>query len=130
MIIKKIYNGLINSIRGLWFAYKWDKSFRIEVWFGLFFILFGFLMWPLTKTEFVLLSLSYLLILTTELINTSLEKILEKVHPEFDEAVGMGKDIASAAVLMTIIFAIIVMITIFISHNGLQNLSPYMARGL
>ena len=42
------------------------------------------------------------LVIALELINTAIEKLLNKLHPEFDETIGLAKDIsASAAVSYT-----------------------------
>jgi len=106
--MKKIIISIKNALRGLRHAYKWDKSFRLEVWgFGVF-VIVGVLLWPLSGIEFILLTLSYFLILITELINTAVEQMLERLHPEKDELIGKSKDIASAAVFMAFVFAIIV----------------------
>ncbi len=107
-MIKKIINSVKNAIRGLKHAYKWDKSFRLEVWGSVGFIIVGVLLWPLSGMEVILLTLSYFLILITELINTAVEQMLERLHPEKHELIGKSKDIASAAVFMAFIFAIIV----------------------
>ena len=111
--MKKIIVSIGNAIRGLKYAYKWDKSFRLEAWGFAGFIVVGILLWPLSGIEFILLTLSYLLILITELINTAVEQMLERLHPEKHELIGKSKDIASSAVFMAFIFAIIVVAVMF-----------------
>jgi len=107
-MIKKIIHSVLNAVAGLEHAYKWDKSFRMEVWGSVGFAAVGVLLWPLSGIEFILLTMAYLLILITELINTAVEQMLERLHPEKDELIGKSKDIASAAVLMAFVFAIVV----------------------
>jgi len=109
-MIKKIIGSVHNATAGLAHAYKWDKSFRMEVWGSVGFIIVGALLWPLSGVEFILLTLAYLLILITELINTAVEQMLERLHPERHELIGKSKDIASAAVLMAFVFAIVVVV--------------------
>ncbi len=114
--MKKIIISIKNALRGLKYAYKWDKSFRLEVYGSAVFIIVGILLWPLSGIEFILLTLSYFLILITELINTAVEKMLERLHPEKNEIIGKSKDIASAAVFMAFVFVIIVIITLIQTH--------------
>ena len=114
--IVKIVRSVGYSINGLKNAYRRDKSFRMEVWGSVAFLAFGYLFWPLEPYEFLFLSLSFCLILIAELINTAFERALERLHPEHHELIGASKDIASAAVLIAFVFAIIVGLTIIINH--------------
>ncbi len=112
MFAKKIIRSIGYSLDGLRYAYRHDLSFRMETWGSIAFFLFGYLLWPLTSIEFLFLTLSLLLIFITELINTAFERSLERLHPQRHELIGMSKDIASSAVLLAFIFAIIVALTI------------------
>lgn len=106
-------------MRGIRFAYQSDKSFHMEVWGCFPFIAIAFLLWPLTETEFLFLILAYALILVTELTNTALETAFKKLHPEHHELIGASKDIASGAVLVSFIFAGIVVAIITFAHSSL-----------
>lgn len=113
---KKISKSTVYALNGLWYAYQHDKSFRMETWGSIAFILFGYVLWPLTATEFLFLALSFFLILIAELINTAFERALERLHPERHELIGMSKDIASSAVLLAFVFAIVVALTILFNR--------------
>ena len=107
--IKKIIRSVRFALKGLRHAYHGDKSFRMEVVYGLPIYLFlGWLLAPFAPWEFVLFIFSYILILVIELVNTAFEKMLERVHPDEHELIGRSKDISAAAVLLACIFAIIV----------------------
>ena len=110
----KIVNSFKHASRGLKWAYIHDHSFRIEVWATSVVLLFGYFLWPLSQIEFLFLILGVALIYITELINTSFERALERLHPERHELIGKSKDIASSAVLIAVVFTWIVMIAIFI----------------
>jgi diacylglycerol kinase len=114
----KILRGLRHAIRGLREAYALDRSIRIEVGSSLFFLAFAVFFWPLRTTELLFLCLSYLLIFSVELLNTAIEKSLEKLHPEEDRVIGLIKDIACGAVLVTLLFAGLVLGTIVLTHLG------------
>lgn len=107
--IKKIYRSFRFGFHGLRHAYLGDRSFALEVNWGLpIYMLIGFFLAPLTTMEFVLLVGSYLLILIVELINTAYETMLARIHPEQHDLIGRGKDISAAAVAVAFLFALIV----------------------
>lgn len=108
MLIRKLLAGLRNSLAGLAHAYRRDASFRMEVWSAPVFLAFGYLASPLSPSEFLFLALAFALIIITELINTAFERALERLHPERHELIGATKDIASAAVLVAVCFALLV----------------------
>mgnify|MGYP001583562502 CR=1 FL=1 len=114
----KIFNSFRHAFRGIKFAYIHDKSFRIEVWATPLVFVFGYYFWPLAQTEILFLVLGVSLIYITELINTSFERALERLHPERHELIGRSKDIASSAVLVAVLFTFLVMILILLSHIG------------
>lgn len=112
-IIAKIINSTKYSLHGLRKAYKNDKSFWLEVNFGtVILIIVIFLLWPLTETQLLFLIGSYTLILIVELVNTSMERMLDRLHPQSDELIGLSKDIASAAVFLSIMFSFVVIFVI------------------
>jgi undecaprenol kinase len=97
-------------------AYRSDPNFKLQVWSSLVYIVFGYLVWPLSQSEVFFLLISYVLIIITELQNTSLEIALNHMHPERHENIGASKDIAAAAVLIAGLFALIVVLTITLSR--------------
>ncbi|MFM2374567.1 MAG: hypothetical protein RLZZ234_562 [Candidatus Parcubacteria bacterium] len=104
------------AIAGFCHAYRSDKNFRLQVQVLMFYPLFGWIVWPLSPTEILFLSLSYALILITELQNTSFEKALDRLHPELHDDIGASKDIAAAAVLTAGLFALVVVLVILTSR--------------
>lgn len=107
--VKKILRSFLYAVRGLRHAYKSDKSFRMEIQYGLpIYLVVVLYAYPLLTWEIILLTLSYMLILIVELVNTAFEKMLDKIHPEQHEMIGQSKDIAAAAVFIAFLFALIV----------------------
>ena len=120
----KIIRSIRFALEGMRHAYSSDKSFRMEVRYGLpiYFILAWFL-WPMESTELLIYLLSYFLILAVELLNTAIEKMLDRLHPEKHELIKRSKDIASAAVLVTFFFAVIVVFVIMYTHLAHNNVT-------
>lgn len=110
----KILRSFFFGWRGLRHAFHDDKSFRLEILLGLpVYVVFGYILAPLPPLEWLMFIGSYLLILIVELINTSIEKLLDRLHPEKHELIEHSKDIASGAVLLSLIFALAVVVTLF-----------------
>ena len=102
-----------NALRGIWFALRFDFSFKFQFFLGgLIYGAVGFLAWPLSSTAFLFLALSFFLILITELQNSSFESALDRLHPDLHEEIGRSKDMAAGAVLLSGIFALLVIVTI------------------
>ena len=115
-MLKKLWRSTIYSWQGLRYAYTQDKSFRLEVRMAPVFAAFGFIFWPLSPVELLFLTLSYLLILICELLNTAIEALLLRLHPEKHELIGAAKDTASAAVLLCILFSVFTAAVIAANH--------------
>ena len=107
-MIKKLYKNFLNSLNGLKVAFK-ENSFRLEILLGLFlvpYILFS-------NNELILkiiLSILYLLLLAFEIMNTSIEKLCDKITKDLDEDIKKIKDLSSASVFAVLItlFAILI----------------------
>ncbi len=107
--IQKIARSTLFALKGLGHAYRADKSFRMEIIYGLpAYVLIGWFFAPLQHWEALMLVFSYLLILIVELVNTAFEKMLDRLHPEEHEEIGKSKDIAAAGVLVAFVFALFV----------------------
>lgn len=116
----KIMRSFACALRGLREAFKRDLSFRLEVYGGMVVIAFIVLFAPLSATELLFVILGYALILIAELVNTAFEQVLERLHPERHELIGIGKDIASAAVFIAVLFLLLVMAVIVLrSWHGI-----------
>ena len=113
--IYKILNSIKNAGRGIAISYCNDVNFRLEVVVGLIFYGFVFyLLWPMKAVEILFLTLSYGMILITELINTSIETMLERLHPLRHGLIGTSKDIVAGAVLLSAFFAVLVIVVIIL----------------
>ncbi|MCL6620056.1 diacylglycerol kinase [Thermomonas hydrothermalis] len=95
------------SLLGLRAAWLHESSFRLEVYL---FVLLGPLGWWLgaTPVERVLLIGSCLLVLAMELMNSSMEAVIERFGPERHELAGRAKDMGSAAVFVLMLNVLLV----------------------
>ena len=96
---RQIAAAMMWSFNGLRAAWRYEASFRLEVWLSV--VLFPLGLWAgQGAVEKLLLSGSLLLVLSMELINSAVETVLDKVSPEIHEMAGRAKDMGSAAVFI------------------------------
>ena len=103
----RIFKATQWSMQGLRAAWLHESSFRLEVYL---FVLLAPLGWWLGQTpvERVLLIGSMLLVLSMELLNSSIEAVIERYGPEFHELAGRAKDMGSAAVFVLMMNVLLV----------------------
>jgi diacylglycerol kinase (ATP) len=103
----RILKATIWSMQGLRAAWLHESSFRLEVYL---FIVLGPLGWWLGQSgvERALLIGSCLLVLGVELLNSSIEAVIERYGPEFHELAGRAKDMGSAAVFVLMMNVLLV----------------------
>ena len=69
---------------------------------------------PATHLEKVLMVGSLLLVLVVELLNSSVEAAIDRISFEHHDLSKRAKDFGSAAVMLTLLFALLVWLTIAI----------------
>lgn len=118
MLLIKLSNSFIYSIDGLKWAFIKELSFRLDVLFFLPFALIA-LAFGRSYIEVAILVAPIFLILIFELINTSIESICNQVSLDFAELIKVSKDLASAAVLLSILFFLFIWGSFFLSIMGI-----------
>lgn len=101
-----IHKSFINAFRGLFFILKNERNFQIEI-IGLLINLTLIYYLKLTTIDSIIIILISFFVLVTEILNTCVEKICDFIHPEFDQRIGIIKDMAAGAVILSVISAII-----------------------
>jgi len=71
----------------------------------------------LTPFEWVAIILAIVLVWTAEALNTALEFLCDVVSPEFHPLVGMAKDVAAGAVLVSALGAAAIGTIVFLQHS-------------
>jgi diacylglycerol kinase (ATP) len=109
--IRRIINAFRYSFAGYKAAWTNEEAFRQECIVAIFVIPIG--LWlGRTMTQRALLIGVYLIIPLIELLNASIEAIVDRMGPERHLLSGRAKDLGSAAVLLSICMAIIVWVLI------------------
>ncbi len=103
----RIRQAFLNSLKGLKSVWQTEEAFRQEM---LVFIPLAILtFWlPVTSLEQLALIGSLFLVLLMELVNTALEYVVDRISVEHHPLSGSIKDIGSALVLISTVFAVLV----------------------
>ncbi len=83
------------------------RNFRIQFVLAFFSILLGFAL-KVSEVEWLVLIIAIALVLILELINTSVESIVDIVSPQIQEKAKIAKDTAAAAVLVSSIASLLI----------------------
>ena len=103
----RLYHATIFSWQGFKAAYKSEQAFRQEVFLCTILIPLGLYLGD-NGIERAILIGAVLLIPIVELLNSSIEAIVDRVGTEHHELSGRAKDIGSAAVLLSLINATVI----------------------
>ena len=103
---RRLFKAAGYSIAGFKAAWQHEEAFRQEVLACI--VLVPLAVWlGETGVERALLIGSVLLVPLVELINSALESTLDRISTEQHTLTGRAKDISSAAVLLTIVMAVL-----------------------
>ena len=106
-LIRHIMNAFVYTFAGLKAAWKNELAFRTEVIIILILTPVG--IWLGRSTvEWALLIASCLLILITELLNSALEAVVDRIGPQRHELSKRAKDMGSAAAFISMVAAAVV----------------------
>ena len=102
--IKRLINACFFSIAGFKATWCHEEAFRQEV--ALFLVTTPLAFWlGRNSVEIVLLIGSVVLVLLVELLNSAVEAVVDRVGFEHHELSGRAKDIGSAAVMLSLLWA-------------------------
>jgi len=105
-------SSLNNALQGLKVAFREQRNLRIQTVIAVFTIALGIWL-RITRMEWAIIFTCIGLVMGLELLNSAIEVLLDKLHPEKDAAIGKAKDIAAGAVLLASICSLIAGFWIF-----------------
>ena len=103
---RRLPRALAYSWAGLRAAWRHEAAFRQEAAIGVPAIVLAPVVAP-TRWQALALVGVVLLVWLVELLNSALETLADAAVPEHHELVGRAKDIASAAVLVSLVLAVL-----------------------
>jgi diacylglycerol kinase (ATP) len=111
----RIFNATKYSLKGLKSAIKHEAAFRQElILLGLAYVIV--MLVDFSIYERILLLGSIGVVMITELINSAIECVVDRIGHERHELSGRAKDYGSAAVFLSLLLTVILWIYLFSCH--------------
>ena len=113
--LRKLIKSFKVAFSGLKIAIREENTIRIGILISIVMI-FLMLHFPLSSIERAMVIFCIFLVMSIELMNTQVERVTDLIDSNHNPKIRMIKDLAAAAVLMSIIGAAIVAGFIFFPH--------------
>jgi diacylglycerol kinase len=114
-LIKRLIKSFKHALHGLSYTIKTEQNFKIQFIIGAIAICLG-IYFKITLLEFGVLTLVILIVLSLEMLNSIIERILDATAPEIHFNARIIKDVMAGAVLTASLGALIIGILIFMPY--------------
>ena len=112
--IKDRINSIKNAFRGVFVFFKTFGGVHAKIHALATILVIGLGVYlNITSLHWIALIIAICLVLVTEIINSSVEQLVDLVQPEWDEKAGIIKDMAAGAVIVASIVAVIIGFLVF-----------------
>lgn len=101
------------ALKGILYAFKTQHNIRIHI-IAMFFVITAGFIFRLNLIEWGLIVFAIGIVLVSELINTAIESLVDFISPNYNKNVGLIKDAAAGAVLISAITSVVIGLIIFL----------------
>ncbi len=105
--LRRVLSACRYSLNGLYSCWYNEEAFRQEALAGMVLIPLGLYLGE-TGVERALLVGSCLLVLIVEIVNSSIEAVVDRIGDEYHDLSGLAKDLGSAAVMLSLTMGLVV----------------------
>jgi len=120
----RFIKSLSYALAGIKVAVKEQPNVQIHLTILLLVIAAG-LLFDINLNEWLAVILAASIVISTEMINTAIEKVVDLASPQIHPLAKQAKDIAAGSVLVAVCFAVIIGLLVFGKYL-LQFLSDYL----
>lgn len=113
--MRRLLRSFVHAGRGIYFALKQERNFQMEA-VGTLLVVLVMLWLPLTKIENVILIVAITSVLSVELVNTAIERMMDILKPRVHPYARVIKDMMAGAVLIVSLGALLVGATIVVPY--------------
>ena len=111
--MKKFIKSFKYALEGLWLELRRETNLKIDILVMIIITILGFVL-KISQIEWIICIILFSLVISGELFNTAIERIVDVIMPEKNEKAKAIKDISAGAVLILAIGAAIIGLMIFI----------------
>ncbi len=120
---QNFFKAVVNAFEGLYIFFKNERNGQIQLSIALAIIIAGFY-FCISNNEWLLILLCIAMVISLEMMNSTLEKLSDMVEPNFNPSIKTIKDMAAAAVLWAALISVIIGATIFFPK--IKELLPHL----
>ena len=111
--LKRLLSALRYSLQGLKAAFHNEPAFRQECYVAVILIPLALYLGD-SGIERAMLIGAWLLVMIVELLNSGIEAVVDRVGEEYHALSGIAKDVGSAAVLISLLAAVLIWVLVLI----------------
>ncbi len=127
--MKGFFKSFKYAFRGIVSAIKTQRNFRIHIVAMIYVTAFSFF-YDLNITQYAVLILTFVIVVSLELVNTSLESVVDICSSQYSKLAEIAKDCSAGAVLVSAIGAVAVGILLFADITVLKNIVSFYYNNL
>ena len=122
--MKKQINSFKVAFQGIWYVIKTESHMRFHIVAACYVVLFGIL-FGVSFVEWAALSLAIVMVMSCEIINTSIERLSDLDEKENNRTIKIVKDAAAGAVLISAVGSAFVGLFIFMKPEKIAWVFGY-----
>ena len=103
---RKLHQSVMLALKGIADGISSERNIKIQIVIGIAVIIASVLL-KISTAELAIIIFICFFVIIMEMLNTSLEKLIDKLLPEHDGDIGRIKDLAAGAVLLAAILSVI-----------------------
>jgi diacylglycerol kinase (ATP) len=107
MPFRKWGDSANNAIEGILYAAKTQRHLRYHLYSAVAILILSYFL-GVQRHDFLIIAVTVILVLLSEMMNTAVEFLVDMVSPDYSEKARIAKDVAAGAVLITAFGAVII----------------------
>ena len=111
---RKFSSSIKYCLEGINFVITNESNFKKEIVIGIIALLLSYIL-KISRIEFTIILIMIALVLTSEIINTSIEKVVDLYTKDYNNLAKIAKDVSAGSVLVMSIFSLLVGVIIFLT---------------
>lgn len=119
---RKITDSFYDAIRGVWLCIKSERNMRIHTVMAAYVLFFAPFL-GVSRGEYAVLLVIISVMITSEALNTAIEKLCDFTCKNQNRLIGMIKDIAAGAVFISAFFAVCIGIVLLFRPKEITALA-------
>jgi diacylglycerol kinase len=112
---RKLVKSFGYAFNGLFYSLKYNQNIKIHILIAIIVLIAGFFL-RLSRLDFFDICILIILVIAAEMINTSIEEVINLLVNERRLEAKIAKDVSAGMVLLIAILAAIIGIFIFLPH--------------